>query len=314
MKTKFDILKFLNDYQIYYTDKGSNCSLGWVNIKCPICNDSSEHLGFNLENGAHSCWKSSTVLHTLKDIIMGITLCNEFQSRKIIRKYSISGVGVSVSQLSHQSQEPSVHVCSLPPETAPLISIHKKYLAKRNFNHKSLVFDWDIMGTKQHGSYRFRIIIPIYLKGRLVSYQSRDITGKATLRYKACPIDETVISHKSTLYGIDKTVGKRKIIIVEGPFDVMRLNTNNPGVSVSTFGTKTTDKQILMLTERFDVVNILFDSSEKDKDALTNAKNIAEKITALGKQSHIFNLTKGDPADLSQKEADNIVAEIQQTT
>jgi DNA primase len=221
----------------------------------------------------------------------------------------VGGAGFPVSQPSHRSEEPSSEACSLPPETAPLTSLHKKYLLKRNFDPDRLVEDWNIAGTNHQGDYRFRIIIPIYLYGELISFQSRDITGVSVLRYKACPVKKTILSHKNILYGIDEAKEKR-VIVVEGIFDVWRLNANNPGASVSTFGTKVTDKQVLLLIERFDEINILFDSQEKDKDALTNAQDLADKVTALGKEAHVYNLIKGDPADLSQEEADDIVKQI----
>jgi DNA primase len=142
-----------------------------------------------------------------------------------------------------------------------------------------------------------------------VSFQSRDIPGKADLRYKACPLNKTILSHKNTLYDIDKAKEKQ-IIVVEGIFDVWRLNRNHPGISISTFGTKVSDKQVLMLAGRFDKINILFDSPEKDKDAIINAQNLADRLIALNKEVHIYNLIKGDPADLDQEEADNIINQI----
>ena len=72
------------------------------------------------------------------------------------------------------------------PKHTELTRPHKNYLIKRNFDPDELEFKWRLVSTGPVGPYKHRIIAPIYFNEKLVSYQGRDITDKAKLKYKAC--------------------------------------------------------------------------------------------------------------------------------
>jgi len=50
-------LALLDRLEVQYITEGPNCKRGWVNVRCPFCDDPSEHLGMNLETGAFNCWR-----------------------------------------------------------------------------------------------------------------------------------------------------------------------------------------------------------------------------------------------------------------
>ena len=53
----FDVISFLEEYNIDYTTSGKNVTSGWVEINCPFCGDDpSYHMGVNLSSGLYHCW------------------------------------------------------------------------------------------------------------------------------------------------------------------------------------------------------------------------------------------------------------------
>ena len=115
-----------------------------------------------------------------------------------------------------------------------------------------------------------------------------DITGRQTLRYKACPIEQEVIHHKHVTYGID-LVPRKTCVIVEGITDVWRLG---PG-AVALFGTEWTPEQLLFLAKRMKTAHVLFDADSTDKGG-----KLLSELTALGVGGEQFILEEGDPGEL----------------
>jgi len=127
-----------------------------------------------------------------------------------------------------------------------------------------------LMGTDSVGEYSHRIIIPILYKNKIVSYQARDITGKAELKYKACKKENEIMQHKHICYGIDK-IKDGVAIIVEGVTDVWRIGAG----AIAMFGTSFTMQQVNFLVKNLSRVHILFDFGEKQ------AQEKAKKLGTL---------------------------------
>ncbi|MCK5863447.1 MAG: toprim domain-containing protein, partial [Candidatus Hydrogenedentes bacterium] len=137
-----------------------------------------------------------------------------------------------------------------------------------------------------------RIIIPLYMNGVLMSYVGRDVTGRATIRYKAVPIDQCIRDPKSMIYHIDHA--HDKLILVEGATDVWRIG-KGCGASM---GAALTPAQITQIIQKkFSRIFILYDN-----DATGVAEG--EKIGALLSQYvdvEILYLPEGtqDPGELT---------------
>lgn len=41
--------QLLIDYRIPFSEQGKNIGNGWIGLKCPFCDDHSNHLGLNLQ-------------------------------------------------------------------------------------------------------------------------------------------------------------------------------------------------------------------------------------------------------------------------
>jgi len=291
----FNPIKFLDIYGIQWTQEGSDSSPEFVNISCPFCGDEKEHGGFSLFDNYYHCWICK--FHPLDKVIQVLTNCEYWESKKIIEEFSEDDIRYSIIK---QKKKKPPRSLNLPAGAGELSRRHRKYLEKRDFNPDLIIDQYGVKGTDYKGAYSHRIIAPIFFNDRLVSYQGRDITNKAKLRYKVCAKDKELIHHKFLLYNIDKAV-KKRVLVVEGIFDVWRFGAG----CVGTFGTSVLKEQIYLLS-KFDTVFILF-----DKEAGESAEKVALSLSGLNTQVEIIQLQESnDPAELSPKDANHLKKEL----
>ena len=160
------------------------------------------------------------------------------------------------------------------------LKIHKEYLLSRNFKPSYLQRIYGIKYSGQVSKYktqdrvvdfRFRIIIPIYINGKLVNFTARDVTGAAEEKYKNCPTDDVLMTTKDCIYGYDTLVGSTAVI-VEGPTDVWNMGPGSCGI----FGLKYTDTQIKLLHSRNLKKVVIF--MDNEKVAQKTAKTLAYEL------------------------------------
>jgi len=164
------------------------------------------------------------------------------------------------------------------------------------------VDDWGVKGTGPISlldgiDYKHRILAPITLNEKVVSFQARDITNKSHLKYMACPKRREIIDHKHTLYGLDQC-SRTHGLVVEGIFDVWRLG---PG-AVATFGIEFTKQQVCLLVDRFARVTVVFDD---DRQAIKQARKLQAELEIFGVPTDIIRCA-GDPDTFSDAELDEI--------
>ena len=88
------------------------------------------------------------------------------------------------------------------------IKLLTEYLEKRNFDVDELQKKYNLVGGGLVGKYKYRIIIPIYENGILVSWQARTILDKKVCdelkipRYKNLPIESSVKNKSYKVYTI----------------------------------------------------------------------------------------------------------------
>lgn len=293
----FDVLRFIEDFNIQTSTSGKNTQPGWINIKCPMCDDDSNHGGFNIKKGHYNCWKCGW--SPLPEVVAALLSVPKHSARLIIDEYKSS----PRFQLVEKEKVIKNTKIELPYGSGPLKKKHKEYLKRRNFDPEQLEILYNLKGTTHLGDYPFRIIAPIYYEGKLVSYQGRDITGKDILRYKACKLSEEIINHKKIFYNLDSV--KDKTIIVEGITDVWRFG---PG-AISPFGTTFTNSQVnCLVKKKIKRAFILFDPDEK---AQIKAEQLAYSLSSFKIETVILSLDiKKDPAAMSQKDADFLIKNL----
>jgi hypothetical protein len=260
-----------------------------------VCDDHSNHGGFNIEGGYYNCWRcgSSTIPWIIQELL-GVS----FGEAKAIQDQFDREVDYEVeTQQDRQSGSP----LTFTVPGSPIEERHEKYLLDRGYNPTTVVRKYGVLGTGRSAWLAHRIVIPIFYRSRAVSWQARSIIKDNDLRYLTCPKEQKLLDEKRIFYNLDNCPGRR-VMLVEGIFDVWRLGDG----ACATFGTTTVLAQVNFIGDRFDEIFILFDP---EPDAQERAELFAHEIAMIGKFVQIVRLTK-EPDDLTRGEVYQLREEL----
>ena len=303
----FNIVSFLEDNDVYHRFSGKNVGKNWVGFMCPFCEGAGEHGGVNLTHKNFSCFQCAESASPPK-LIKQILNCTWAKAYEVIRKYSSRETTLPSWARAPTNKGQPLRPVQLPALTGPLSGPGGHYLLSRGFNPEAIEAKYGVKESGPLGDYRFRLIIPVYFNKELVSFTSRDYTGKREPNYKEQPVDEARIPVKECLYNIDSV--KDKLLIVEGPADVWRMGDG----AVALFGLKCTKAQqdILFLWWRHSVkikrrrkLVVLLDPKTKNA-----ADKLYFQLSSFIRDLSIVELSNRDPAELSQQEAMNLKKEL----
>jgi len=293
----FDLRRFCEDHNIpYYTTGFKQCSHGWVQLDCPFpscTGGEGPHLGWHEESGVFNCWRCGR--HNAVETVAALGGLTFAEARDVLKEY---GWIRSAPVARRQSERVTPAECKLPAGTGPLKRLHRRYLKRRGFHPMRVAQQWGLLATGSTGSYKYRIVAPIFYGDQLVSFQARDVTGRSQLRYKACRKEDEVRPHKHCLYGSWLVPGDT-VIIVEGITDAWRLG---PG-AVATFGLSYTTEQVAELV-KYQRRYILFDM---EPAAQVQARKLSRMLGQFDGVTEIVVLESvKDPAELTDKQAQTV--------
>ena len=278
-----------------------HCTAGWIQTHCPFCEEHQNfHLGWSVESEVFNCWSCGRL--KFYDVLVALTGFQREELKHVLASYRRRSRTVHTERT--EKKRGRVREVDFPTGTGRMKAVHKAYLRSRDYSPRKLSRIWGLLGTDIVGDYACRIIAPITYKGRVVSYQGRDYSGKAKLRYKACRADHEARRHKDCLYGYDQAKEKsRSVVVVEGITDVWRLGAG----AVATFGIAFTRQQVTLLGE-FEKVSIWFDP---EREAQHQAERLGHHLSAIGKEVQLLTLDEyEDPAKVPQEEAEEIMEEL----
>jgi len=284
----FDVIAYLDAQNVMHSTE-KNVSPGWTGIRCryPSCADNSNHLGINLKSGLHKCFKCGHKGGP-EQLVMLIEQCQYPQAKDRVREFSTGILG--------PAEGPEIVGTFMLPKFAAQqpAPAHVKYLHDRGYDPGQLVSQYGVsftgpvswVNTSQgQVQYPWRIVIPIYIDGVIVNFTSRDITGRASSKYKMAPDGIALRPGRDVVYNIDNT--SRCIACVEGPFDVWRIGYG----AVAVLGTVFTEEQLALITARRpERVYVIY-----DPDASEIAEHLAARLIRLVPQVDILYLDQGDP-------------------
>jgi len=297
-----DTKSLLSDLDIEYKTSGKNIGSGCIGIVCPFCGDQSNHCGIFIKKNLFKCWvcgQKGSIVHLIKEI-KGISFR---KSVNIIRDYVQDS---SLYRLNEKDLTEANSVRSNRQSVAypsPILDSipepHRQYLLSRNFDPDLLIKKYGLKFTYNTGDYRFRIIAPISVGGKAVSWIAADVIRKGGIPYLKCPLEMSIISVNNCLYNID-SVGS-VAILVEGITDVWRMGDG----CVASMTKSINSAQIQQLSDHgVKKVIIMFDA-----DAIDGAKIAAGKLRGLFSVD-VIELSEGDPADLLASDVMDLRAEI----
>jgi len=246
-------IEILQEYNIEIApeNEGHNTT-GWIGFDCPYCGPESRkfHMGFNIAGGYVNCWKCGG--HSLGDTIQ--MLLHDYESNAMcykITKAILDDLDIDlVKYTKHKTKRTKVVV---PFAVSTMLMSHRNYLTRRGFNPEEIIRMWKVGGTEKHNPYQWRLFIPIFNQGQMISWDTRAIGSEIEKRYMAAPEECEVMPRKNILYGSD--YARDTIIVVEGYTDVWRIG---PG-AVATMGIAYTPEQVLEIS-KYKTRYILFDN------------------------------------------------------
>lgn len=300
----FDLLNFLEDHDIPHVTHGKNISPGWVGLTCPWCDDDSTHLGISLRTKQVNCWRCGG--HRITDLIQEVAHLTYGEALDLLQDYI----------LKEEIPEPTIHrpnSFQLSSYFIPLPQNHPKpvfqelvnrFLDSRGLPPEETCRQWKFCWGGALGPYKFRVIIPVFQYGELVSFTSRDITGQASSKYKALTKEKGRLPLKSTLFNLDSVKDRGNVVICEGPFDVIKLGDG----AVGTFGISWSQAQVDLLREKkLRKAFILFDN---EPEAQRRAEKLGEALWFIDSIEILCLKNKKDPGELNSEEARQLMKNL----
>lgn len=294
------MIEFNRIFTINHVEFTTAKNKGWTNVSCVFCSDHSNALGFNNEDGHCTCFKCGH--HHTDEALAKVLNVNEVVARQILSEFSN---GVTIRDVRKSKGK------NLKLPSSGFTEREIAYLKSRRFV-PSQVAKFGVCGGGMFGKWSFRIIIPLYYKGMLVSWTARSIYSKKFCeeneinRYKNLSIEESVINPKHCLYNIDNVKGD-EVFLVEGPMDCLRLATYDVP-SVCCWGSSITEEQKVLLFKNFNKIHILFDN---DETGFYKAESLQKDLEALGLEVDVMNglikkFGKNDPAEFGYRECEQL--------
>jgi transposase-like protein len=312
-----NIIQLFEDYNVqYYTTGYKYCRAGWINVDCPFCQGNpGPHLGFHLETNHFHCWRCKA--HFNDVTIAALLHVNLYDAKQIIRQYG----GKTTNIKTVDKVKVNLKSFKFPSNSNELQNIHRKYLLEsRSFDPDFLIKTWGLLGTtfssklstgvslnRKILDYRFRIIIPFEWDNKIVSFDSRDVTGQHIAKYMACPADREIISHKDIVFGKQSAWGSTGIC-VEGPFDVFRFGIN----SFATSGIEYTPAQVRIMAKQFKRVAVCYDGpsgTSQEAQAENKAKDLIAELKFRNVDAFRVKFD-GDPGEMNQNDANYLVKQL----
>lgn len=296
-----NIEQLYKDHSIIYRTEGhKHARDGWINTECPFCTGNpGYHLGYNTNNDRFVCWRCGG--HYTENTISKLLNISYKEAEQLVRLYG------GLTRKKHEKKKNAkIKPFKLPSNSKELQKNHRNYLIKRKFDPDRLIKDWGILGTSvlsrlDNTDYKHRIIIPIMWDGKIVSFDSRDITDKSKSKYMKCSEVREEIPHKSILYGKQEK-WKDTGICVEGTFDVWRMGFN----AFSTSGIKYTSAQLRLIAKTFKRVPVIFDN---ESQAIRQANKLIADLKFRNVDAFRVDI-EGDPGGLSEKEAKYLLKQL----
>jgi DNA primase len=155
-------------------------------------------------------------------------------------------------------------------------------------------------GERHYDRFRDRIMFPIRdTRGRTIAFGGR-IIDRGEPKYLNSP--ETALFHKGReLYGLYETrlarTGLKRLLVVEGYMDAVRLHQTGIGYAVATLGTATTPEHFKRIFRLVSEVVFAFDGDRAGRAAAWRALQHALPEAREGREIRFLFLPEGEDPD-----------------
>jgi hypothetical protein len=309
-----DLLELLTERGIDAATSGGNVKKGCVGIACPFCGDDpSQHMMIDAQRGNWWCWRNPN--HSGRDLayllarLFGIS----YEAAYGLIKPSRELLGAWNQNRSASPLEPAPQRGNGSSTPFQAAGLRRLYLSSRNSRFWGYLMDrgftknWKDLADRYNlhcaltGDFRNRIVWPVNAGHTIIGYTGRCIDG-GHLRYLSLPGDEV---KKHLLWENTLAFGGRRLFIVEGPMDAMKLDwtfycEDIRDRATCLFGVNQTAEQltaIRRLAPGYKQVLIMFDPG-----AVSTALNLKRALSDLHPRVVQVPETAEDPGDMTREE------------
>lgn len=218
------------DYKVTHGSSGAQ-----LNVKeCPSCGNSKWKVFINAEKGLGNCFRCDEPFgpNKLLNLISGVNskFAAERHAEDVIREMGFRARSKRkvVSKPTREDTDvilpasfplPHEGMNATYLEERDIDGEHAKYFGLRYCENGLFAYKRD--GQAAFQDYKNRIIIPVYnLKGELVTFQGRDITGTAERKYL---FPSGLAGTGKFLLNGHNAIGKKHVAMGEGFFDVAAI-------------------------------------------------------------------------------------------
>jgi hypothetical protein len=280
-------------------------------------------MGISLQGKGYGCWRSASHsgIKPLR-LVRALLNCSYETGRVIVQQYSAAdpadldeAIRLLEAGYKPANKPDKRNRLLMPPEFRPIrqdgtTSRFWQYLEQRGFQPvRKFVYIYRLCCAST-GYWKDRIIIPIYMDGKLQSWTSRALGNPVNApRYLALSEDQGgLINVFHSLWNWDSLQENGNVLIVaEGPFDALKLDFYGyeyDCCATCTFGTSMSEVQAMMIDEasrNFKRTILLYDKDATEAIFLAKDKLVHTKV-------EIGFLPDGveDPGDMSKAQVQKL--------
>jgi DNA primase len=155
---------------------------------------------------------------------------------------------------------------------------------------------WGLQGIGLAARYAWRLFIPVFQYGQIVTWTTRTISDIPKIRYVSADRGDEAISRTRVLLGEDYC--RHAIIICEGPFDVFRIG---PG-AVATLGVSYSRAQVARMS-KYPVRIVCFDNDTAGQE---RAQRLCSDLAPFPGKTVRITLDAKDAASANEREVSMI--------
>jgi len=326
---RFDWARFVKERAIPYVTQGPNTARNNWSIKCPWCGtaDNSQHMGLslNVNDPTFGCWRNQK--HRGRDpafLIAKLLVITPAQAERIVTaqgqnpddfESTLASLQAPPAQEVRQPKRTLLYPKEFRefrfPQTFNTQNYFTDYLYSRGFPNMKEVIQHFKLRWAITGEYKHRIIIPVIEEGTLCTWTARAINKTANVRYRSLEADRSIINIKDSLLYVPWRPAKR-LIITEGPFDAIKLETYGVGVNATCiFGLTMSEQQMVKLSrlaQNYLQVVVMLDSTARAE----GDRMVSQLIELTGKRIIHARLPAGvsDPGILSARQVQEVTAKL----
>jgi len=278
-----DILKDLN---IATAPEGhEHTRPGWIQFDCPFCGKGTDkfHMGYSLSGGFTNCWRCGS--HSAAAALVEITGLSFGEIKKLLKDV----LPETIAEVKRKGK------LVVPMGVGRLLPAHKTYLKFRDLNYKKLERLWQIKGLGIAAELSWRIFIPVFFHGEVVSWTTRSI-GDIDKRYIHANTQQESMNRNELLYGEDFC--RHAIIICEGPVDVWKIG---PG-AIALLGLNYSQQQFQRIL-KYSLRAVCFDN---EPEAQRRANMLVDDLSVFPGDTYNIQLDSDDAGCACEKELKRI--------